>query len=259
MSKIVAMGRGTKKCMRLIACTVCILWHVAVQGQAVPPPTVYSVRFEAQHGEAFSVFIDGELQNRLPQSRVLVGQMTNQTHEVVVVLKRPAEKCAVLHLKPAERDVVVNVNYDQRLEQLYLFTPTYNRVELEPRSEVEVVDPSLRRTALPERKMRAASDSTPASQEVDNESMEMMLRRLKSQSFESDRLSLAKVLVAATPLTCAQIASLAATLDYSNSRVEFLKHAYAYCLDTENYYTTTDVLTFTADKKKVLDYIATQR
>ena len=57
----------------------------------------------------------------------------------------------------------------------------------------------------------------------------------------------------------AQIGRLAQTIDYSNSQVEFLKFAYHSCLDPRNYSRAIEVLTFTSDRKKVTDYIATQQ
>lgn len=226
----------------------------------VPPPTRYTLNFESQRGEAFSVFIDGDLVNRMPQSRVMVNAISDQTHEVVVVLKRPAEKAAVMQLRPGEPNVVVNVNYDQRLEQLLLYTPSHNRAENyaeerhHPRHDnshgnnsTVIVVPPESPVAQPE--VRVATDDEVAS----------MIARMKAQAFDSDRLALGKVIVASSTLTAIQISRLAATLDYSNSQVELLKYAYHYCVDPLNYYKTTDILTFSNDKKKVLDYIATQR
>ena len=114
---------------------LCLLFAVASAqtnrpGQ-MPPPQRYTVSFESQHGESFSVFIDGDLKNRMPQSRVIVNDIGGQTHEVVVVLKRPVEKAAVLSLRPGEPTVTVNVNYDMRLEQLYLYTPGHNRGDVD--------------------------------------------------------------------------------------------------------------------------------
>lgn len=226
----------------------------------VPPPTRYTVSFESQRGEAFSVFMDGNLMNRMPQSRVMVNDVSDQTHEVVVVLKRPAEKAAVMQLRPGEPNVLVNVNYDHRLEQLLLYTPSHNRaesyaVDWQPRPrpgsdkpEVVVMVPDKPEVpAAPE--VRVATDD-----EVD-----AMIGRMRAQSFDSDRLALGKVIVASSNLTAVQIGRLAQTIDFSNSQVEFLKYAYHYCVDPVNYYKTTDVLSFSSDKKKVLDYIATQR
>ena len=250
---------------KLFAGTLMCLLCVASMAQSparrdnVPPPPRYTASFESQHGESFSVFIDGELQNRMPQSRVMVNDINGTTHEVVVVLKRPAEKAAVLSLRPGEPNVKVMVNYDRRLEKLYLYTPEHNRPQAEPnvaarrtapRPGPEVQPDPAGNRQQPEPEVRIATE----------DEVVAMAARMKQQSFDSDRLALGKVIAAsAANLTAAQIATLAATLDFSNSQVEFLKYAYSYCVDKPNYYKTVDVLTFSSDKQKVLDYIATQR
>lgn len=224
-----------------------------------PPPMHYSVNFVSQHGEAFSVYIDGEQQNRLPQSRVLVTEVADQVHEVVVVLKRPAEKAAVLQLRPNEKVVTVNVNYDSRLGQLYLYTAAHNRPDADAHN-------NLREEAR--RVVQLSSEAREARQEpqddeefygVTPDGLDSMLVRMRAQAFDHERLALGKVIVASSYLTADQIARLAETIDFSNSQVEFLKYAYVYCVDPANYYRTVDVLTFTSDKRKVLDYIATQK
>ena len=93
---------------------------------------------------------------------------------------------------------------------------------------------------------------------VTEEDLVGMLLRMKGQPFDSDRLALGKVIVASSTLTAEQIGRLAATIDYSASQVEFLKYAFSYCADPQNYYKAIDVLTFNSDKRKVMDYIATQ-
>ena len=233
--------------------------RVAAQSGApavAPAPVHYNVSFVSQHGEAFSVFIDGELQNRLPQSRVLVSDVGDQTHEVVVVLKRPVEKCAVLQLRPGERNVVVNVNYDSRLEQVYLYTPLYNRPDAE---RYEDVERQMQQAAKAAEQQSEAVEAPEDLRPVTDDELDSMVVRMRAQPFDSDRLSLGKVIVASSRLLSRQIGVLAETIDYSNSQVDFLKYAYQYCADPVNYFRAVDVLIFTADKKKVLDYIATQR
>lgn len=223
-----------------------------------PRPSRYTVSFQSQHGESFNVFMDGELMNRMPQTRVMVSDVTDRTHEVVVVLKRPVQKAAVLQLLPGEPSVVVNVNFDERTETLSLYTPSHNRAEsrvvtyqeASPRPEhhkVRPEPPALQPPMEPE--IRRATE----------EDVAAMVLRMKNQSFDSDRLALGKVIVASSNLTASQIARLAETIDFSSSQVEFLKYAYNYCIDKPNYYQTVDILTFSNDKKKVMDYIATQR
>ena len=227
---------------------------VAVQGQEKRS----TVNFESHRGESFSVFIDGNLMNRMPQGRVMVGDVTDRTHEVVVVLKRPEQKAAVLRLLPSEPTVMVNVVYDERTEELMLYTPMQNRAESH-----EVVTTGM---AAPKAEMVAVAAENPtkvvearALPTVSDADVDAMIVRMKGQGFDSDRLALAKVIVASSNLTAKQIARLAETIDYSSSQVDFLKYAYSYCADKVNYYTTVDVLTFSSDKRKVLDYIATQK
>ncbi|MBR1784285.1 MAG: DUF4476 domain-containing protein [Bacteroidales bacterium] len=230
----------------------------AAQPFTQPAPQQFTLHFSSQHGETFSVFVDGDLQNRLPQSNVVVNNVSDMTHEVVVVMKRPADKCAVLALRPTDRTVIVNVNYDQRLEQLYLYTAAQNRADFErpapamPGAGLLASRADIgRRTAEPR---HHDNEAEPAS----DEEVDAMVVRMRAQSYESDRLALGKVLTTASLLTARQTARLVATLDFSNSQVELLKHAYHTCLDPENYQTAIDVLTFSADKRKVSDYIATQ-
>lgn len=247
-----------KKTLTLLTLLCCCLCVVA-QGNAptgVPAPVHYNVSFVSQHGEAFSVFIDGELQNRMPQSRVLVSDIGDQTHEVVVVLKRPVEKCAVLQLRPGERNVVVNVNYDSRLEQVYLYTPLYNRPDA---VRYEAVERQMQEAVKASERQELPEAVREEVRPVTDDELDSMVVRMRAQPFDSDRLALGKVIVASSHLLSRQIGVLAETIDYSNSQVDFLKYAYHYCADPANYYRAVDVLIFTADKKKVLDYIATQR
>ena len=228
------------------------------QGIGVPAPQRHTVRFESQHGEAFTVFIDGELQNRMPQTRVMVSNVSPQAHEVIVVLKRPVEKAAVINIRPGEPNVMVNVNYDRRLERLYLYTPAHNRADyVEPLPELKVPKTYAGQRPV----VVVVNEAVPQDTAViyTQEQVDSMVVRLKGQSFDSDRLALAKVIVAsAATLNAEQIARLAQTIDFSNSRVEFLKYAYHYCVDPVNYTVAVNTLTFSSDKRKVLDYIAAQ-
>jgi hypothetical protein len=247
--------------LTLLVCALCAVveaqYNNTPTAVKTPPPVSYSVNFNSQHGEAFSVYIDGELQNRLPSSRVIVNEVSDKTHEVVVVLKRPVDKAAVLKLRPGERTVIVNVNYDPRLEQLYLYTAAHNRPE-----ELVVNTPKVNRTILTGTVVDPLGKKAETKMEmriVTDDEVDSMLVRMRAQPFDNDRLSLGKVIVASSHLTAMQIARLAETIDFSNSQVEFLKYSYGYCIDPTNYFRAVDVLTFTADKRKVLDYIATQK
>ena len=258
-----------KTLLATLLCAISILGFAqSPSTHTPPPPTRHTISFESQHGEAFSVYIDGNLQNRMPQTRVMINDISGQNHEVIVILKRPADKAAILNLRPGERNVTVNVNYDPRLEGLYLYTPEHNRA---PRETVLAKAPIHPDPRSPQQQLQAVNQTVIINQPViatepaqdiriaEEDEVTAMAARMKAQSFDSDRLALGKVIVASANLTASQIAYLAQTIDFSNTQVEFLKYAYQYCIDRENYYKTVDILTFNSDKKKVMDYIATQK
>lgn len=251
------MKRLALSLLLLLMCAVVVAQKPAA---GAPAPQRHTVRFESQHGEAFSVFIDGELQNRMPQTRVLVNDMSSQSHEVIVVMKRPVEKAAVLSLRPGEPNVMVNINYDRRLERLYLYTPAHNRADyVEPLPELKVPKTYAEHRGAQQPAVGGADKLQDTAVVYTEEQVDSMIVRLKGQSFDSDRLALAKVIVAsAATLNAEQIARLSQTIDFSNSRVDFLKYAYHYCIDPVNYTVAVNTLTFSSDKRKVLDYIAAQ-
>ncbi len=229
-----------------------------------PRPTRNTVSFESRGGETFSVFVDGDLMNRMPQNRVMVSDLDNQTHEVVVVLRRPAQKAAVVNLRLAEPNAVVSVSYDQRADVLDLQTSSRN-ISSErpaPRPRPAAGGNHGGNQTVVQQVIVQHPPQPPAPPEAlgaSEEQLAGMIARMKAQSFDNDRLALGKVIVASSNLTALQIARLAETIDFSSSQVDFLKYAFHYCVDPVNYYKTTDVLTFSSDKKKVLDYIATQK
>lgn len=242
--------------MRFVCVSVFFSFHFSffnsAMGQGVLPEQRHTVNFESRNGESFTVFVDGDAVNRMPQERVMVTNMSYQTHEVVVVLKRPEQKAAVLQLLPGELVVTVYVDYDARLEKLSLYTPSYNLAQ-----GVQGVQGVLGSAGTKDEltgTVTADDERTLATEE----DVAAMMLRIKDQTFDSDRLALGKVIVASSLLTAEQIGKLASMLDYSASQVELLKYAYIYCADPQNYYKAIDILTFSSDKKKVMDFIATQ-
>jgi hypothetical protein len=231
----------------------------SAMAQGVPAPQRHTVNFESRNYETFTVFVDGTVQNRMPQSRVMVNDVSSQTHEVVVVLKSPEQKAAVLQLLPGEPVVTVYVDYDSRLERMTLYTPSYNLAEKERVDVMGFKEAVAAKGSERTNDGLVGADTTAEGPKVvTEEDLVGMLLRMKGQPFDSDRLALGKVIVASSTLTAEQIGRLASTIDYSASQVEFLKYAFSYCADPQNYYKAIDVLTFNSDKRKVMDYIATQ-
>lgn len=248
---------------KIVVALIIFTFHFSLfnsaMAQGVPAPQRHTVNFESRNYETFTVFVDGTVQNRMPQSRVMVNDVSSQTHEVVVVLKSPEQKAAVLQLLPGEPVVTVYVDYDSRLERMTLYTPSYNLAEKERVDVMGFKEAVAAKGSERTNDGLVGADTTAEGPKVvTEEDLVGMLLRMKGQPFDSDRLALGKVIVASSTLTAEQIGRLASTIDYSASQVEFLKYAFSYCVDPQNYYKAIDVLTFNSDKRKVMDYIATQ-
>lgn len=244
----------------LIALVACLLSMAAV-AQKQQDNVSRLVNFEANDGESFTVFIDGDIMNRIPQCRVMANVFGDQSHEVVVILLRPVQKAAVLNLHFTEPSVTVNVGYDRRTDQLTLGSSSRNQASMADATLISKPIHKKRATTVLEPLESPvvpipAADPQPA---ISRENVSDMVARMKAQPYDSDRMALGKVMVSSADLTSEQIARLAGTFEYSTSKVEFLQFAYHYCIDPVNYHKTTDVLRFSSDKKRVLDYMASQK
>lgn len=233
-----------------------------------------TLNFESRGGESFTVFVDGDIQNRMPQTRVLVTGLTDQPHEVVVVLRRPAQKAASMLLHPDAATTDIAVSYDQPTDRLILGAPVQPRPDARPvHRHVPQAAPVAIKVSPEPPLHKASADEQPQlverqsphhrrhqeARRTSDSDLRGMVDRLKGQPYDSDRLALGKVMVASADLTSDQITRLAATFDYATSKVEFLQYAYHYCVDPVNFSRTTEVLKFASDRKRVLDYIATQK
>lgn len=156
--------------------------------------------------------------------------------------------------------VTIYVDYDTRLEKLSLYTPSYNLVQKNTidYGEVKGSQEDVQGVRMIDSDLTLPDSIVTKQKMVTEEDLVAMMLRLKTQSFDSDRLALAKVIVASSTLRADQIGRLASLLDFSASQVELLKYAYGYCADPQNYFKAIDILTFNSDKRKVMDFIATQ-
>ena len=78
---------------------------------------------------------------------------------------------------------------------------------------------------------------------------------LGGQSFDDKKLEIAKLCVTIGYFCTADMAQMAKVFSFDDRRLEFLKYAYAYCLDKENYPMLRDSFSFQSNFDALLDYI----
>ena len=211
-------------------------------GSFPPPPQAPSILVQAQNHESFQVYIDGDLVNNVPKSEVLASNLDSRLHEVVVILAHPAHKAAVTRLYASNPAPVITVGYDMRRQQMLLYSA---------QGYGSQPGPSLIPPAPP---------TPPTPQVASDQWVDQMTAIIKGQSFDSEKLSTAKGLLDnGQLLTSAQIARIAKELSFNSSQTDFLKAAYPYCTDPQNYEIALSILTFTSDREALRTYIRTQR
>jgi hypothetical protein len=84
--------------------------------------------------------------------------------------------------------------------------------------------------------------------------------RVGKISFDNERLNTIKSIMRVKKcFTVEQVKDLAPLFRFTSGRVEFVKFAYDYTKDVDNFYKLTDVFTFSSDKAEILNFIETKR
>lgn len=91
---------------------------------------------------------------------------------------------------------------------------------------------------------------------VTKEEMKEIVRILKKESFDSDRLRLAELIVAGNWLTARQIAQMANTFEFDSVRMKFLRFAYEFCYDLENYNVAIATLDYSSNRRQLTAELA---
>ena len=81
------------------------------------------------------------------------------------------------------------------------------------------------------------------------------LNSIRSDSFESGKLSKAKQIVSRNRMCTAQIVQIVRLFSFESNKLEFAKYAYQYCSDKNNYYQVTDAFSFQSSKDELLKFI----
>jgi len=101
-----------------------------------------------------------------------------------------------------------------------------------------------------ERRMRDAA--TP-------EQVKAIVKLIKDTSFDDHKFEVAKVCLELREVPVEGIRKMVKCFSFDDNKVEFLKYAYRYCPDRENYFTLAKELTFSSSQNELLKYIEKHR
>ena len=85
--------------------------------------------------------------------------------------------------------------------------------------------------------------------------MNMAMHVMSQQSFDDKKLEIAKLCVVLGHFCVDDLARLAGTFSFDDSRLTFLIFAYDYCENPQDYYALRDVFTFRSNFDTLMDTV----
>lgn len=87
------------------------------------------------------------------------------------------------------------------------------------------------------------------------EQMGMVMRTLQKQSSDDKKLEIADLCVTIGYFCTDDLARMASLFSFDDKRLDFLRYAYAYCTDKENYPFLRNCFTFSSNYDELMNYI----
>lgn len=94
---------------------------------------------------------------------------------------------------------------------------------------------------------------------MNNMDFEDAKRSISASNFDETRLSTAKQIISSNCMNTNQIAALLKLFSFEESKLDFAKYAYTYCLDRNNYYKVGNAFTFESSKTELTNYVQSMR
>lgn len=94
---------------------------------------------------------------------------------------------------------------------------------------------------------------------MNNMDFEDAKRSINASNFDETRLSTAKQIISSNCMNTNQITALLKLFSFEESKLDFAKYAYAYCLDRNNYYKVGNAFTFESSKTELTNYVQSMR
>ena len=228
-------------------------------GVAVPPPPASHAPMlvlQASHGESFYVYVDGSLYQRNPMGRVEVKGLSQGDHDVYVVLHHPAQKIVYMPYRPSTEPVAYLVHYCAHENALKLVPQQHSDFHQSVAfSSQDCMAKRLGPTGVRNVPTQVAPPPMPRHAVATDGDMAELFGALKRESFDANRLTLARTAMESKLYTSEHIKRLASAFEFEANKVTFLIDAYERCFDQENYFKVVQVLNFSIDREKVLQKI----
>ena len=203
----------------------------------------------APRGLSFWLFVDDVLQNEQPVRSICVRNLWEDSFYIRVELDNPLQNCVGQFVDLKQSQTLTIVRDDK------LFGMDYSQIHVRPEVTMDLVteQPSVGGNVQPP--VPPTPPAPPMQFGMTPQDYEDAYQVISNESFDSSKLTVAKQVISANPMTASQILGICKLFSFESNKLEFAKFAYANCVDQNKYYLLNEAFSYESSKRELNNYI----
>jgi len=235
-----------------------------------------SLRIYTEEYSPFYIYLNGVRQNNTPTVDFKMNGLTNNSYSLRIQFSAPfsntiqKNNLLVVDNYGRKGDAIYKVkenNHGKKVLRFIRFDVHSNFISQQPiysscgnqyegnGSNTTIIQNGNGNTVI-----YTSSSSNSISSNLNNSispnQFENMLNAIDDETFSDDQLQMAKRITRSNYLTANQIKRIAHIFSFEDTRLKYLKFAYQFCRDKNNYWIVNDALTFSSSKRELNNYIS---
>lgn len=203
----------------------------------------------APRGLNFWLFVDDVLQNEQPVRSICVSNLWEDSFYVRVELDNPLQNCVGQFVDLKQSQTLTIVRNDK------LFGMDYSQIHVRPEVTIDLVteQPSVGGNVQPP--VPPTPPAPPMQFGMTPQDYEDAYQVISNESFDSSKLTVAKQVISANPMTASQILGICKLFSFESNKLEFAKFAYANCVGQNKYYLLNEAFSYESSKRELNNFI----
>lgn len=198
----------------------------------------------------FWLYVDDVLQNEQAVRSICLNNLGEDSYYIRVELDNTLQNCVgqFVDLRQAQTFAIV------RSDKLYgLESSSANiRPELTMDLKTAQEEPSVVPPVPP---VPPTPPTPPVPYVMNPKDYQAAYDMISNETFDSSKLSLAKQVIAANPMSSSQILGLCKLFSFESNKLELAKFAYEFCVDRNLYFMLNDAFSYESSKRELTEYI----
>jgi hypothetical protein len=199
----------------------------------------------APRGINFWIYVNDVLQIEQPTRSICIRNLVDDSYYVRVELDNQLQNCVgqYVDLKQPQTLTVVKKG------NLYGLETTDAHIRPEVTMDLLTQQPYEHDTPV------LPPPPGPYSHGMNPRDYEDACQMISNESFDNTKLTLAKQIVSANPMSASQITNICKLFSFESNKLDFAKYAYRFCVDANKYYLVNEAFAYDSSKRELDEYI----